>query len=51
MTLALAIVFLWIGVALLYVAFHPISTDVRTPGDMLDQLRTDMQSQDSAYSL
>lgn len=51
MTLALAIVFLWLGGALLFVAFHPLDTAVKTPGDMLDQVREDINKNDSAYAL
>lgn len=51
MRLALAIVFLWIGAALLFVAFHPLDESVKTPGDMVDQLRTDLGKHDSAYDL
>ena len=42
MTLALAILFLWLGAALLYVAFHPLGGDDLDgkPGDVLISLRS-----------
>lgn len=51
MRLALAIVFLWIGGVLLFVAFHPLEDSIKTPGDMVDQLRTDLSKHDSAWTL
>jgi hypothetical protein len=42
MQLALAILFLWAGCALLYVAFHPLDLESLTgsPGDVLRMLQT-----------
>ncbi len=51
MRLALAILFLWVGAVLLFVAFHPLDETVQTPGDMVDQLRDDLGKNDSAWSL
>ncbi len=41
MLLALAILFLWLGAALLYVAFHPLGGDnlIGKPGDALTSLK------------
>jgi len=41
MNLALTILFLWIGMALLFIAFHPLSleTSKGSPGDVLRALQ------------
>lgn len=51
MNLALAIIFLWLGVALMFVAFHPLSLESATgaPGDVVKSLRTEMQKSGNAY--
>lgn len=51
MQLALAIVFLWLAVALLFVAFHPLSLESAkgTPGDVVDSLSTAINKRGSAY--
>jgi hypothetical protein len=51
MSLALAIVFLWLGGLLLFIAFHPLDTAVKTPGDLVDTVREDIDKNDNAYSL
>lgn len=42
MNLALAIVFLWAGAALLYVAFHPLALESATgsPSDVIHSLQS-----------
>lgn len=49
MRLALAILFLWLGGALLFVAFHPLGGDslTGTPGDALISLRSAVNKADS----
>lgn len=52
MNLALAIVFLWVGGALLYVAFHglkDVESAAGAPRDILAELRSTMQKQPNAY--
>lgn len=53
MALALAIVFLWLGCALLFVAFHPLHLESAkgAPGDVVHSLQTSIANQGSAYSL
>jgi hypothetical protein len=51
MRLALAIVFLWLGGVLLFVAFHPMEDSIRTPGDAVNAVREDIGKNDSAWSL
>jgi hypothetical protein len=49
--LALAIIFFWLGAALMFVAFHPLSLESATgaPGDIVKSLRTEMQKSGNAY--
>ena len=49
MRLALAILFLWLGGALLFVAFHPLGGDnlSGTPGDALISLRSAVNRADN----
>lgn len=51
MQLALAIVFLWIGCALLIVAFHPlpIESGSGAPGDIMHALQSKAAATNSAY--
>lgn len=53
MALALAIVFLWLGCALLFVAFHPLHLESAkgAPADVVHSLQTSIAQQGSAYSL
>lgn len=51
MRLALAIVFLWLGGVLLFVAFHPLEDSIHTPGDVVDHVRADLGKNDSAWTL
>jgi hypothetical protein len=53
MPLALAIVFLWAGCALLFVAFHPLKLESAkgAPGDVIHSLQTSIADQGSAYAL
>lgn len=48
MALALSILFLWLGVALLFVAFHPLGGDNLTgkPADALTSLQTAIRNAD-----
>lgn len=50
MTLALAILFLWMGGALLFVAFHPLGGDdlLGHPADALVSLRSAINRADSS---
>lgn len=52
MNLALAILFLWLGAALMFVAFHPLALESATgaPGDVVKSLRTEMQKSANAYT-
>lgn len=51
MNLALAIVFLWIGCALLTVAFHPLGDNaVASPQGIFATLRGKIAQQGSAYT-
>jgi hypothetical protein len=52
MNLALAILFLWLGAALLFVAFHPLSLESAkgAPGDVIKSIRTAVQKEDNAYA-
>lgn len=50
MNLALAIVFFWIGCALLAVAFHPLSGSVGGPQDVFTTLQKRVGAQNSAYT-
>lgn len=44
MNLALAIIFLWLGAAMLTVAFHPLSAGTSTsPAGVVDELQTKIQ--------
>lgn len=52
MNLALSILFLWIGGALLFVAFHglkDIESAAGSPRDVLAELRSAMQKNPNAY--
>lgn len=51
MNLALAIVFLWIGSALLFVAFHQLTLETAkgAPADVIKSIRVAMQNQGNAY--
>lgn len=51
MDLALSILFLWIGAALLFVAFHQLSleTGKGSPGDVFKSLRAGMTGATNAY--
>lgn len=53
MALALSILFLWIGCALLYVAFHPLRLESAkgAPADVIHSLQTSIANQGSAYDL
>lgn len=53
MALALAIVFLWLGCALLFVAFHPLHLESGkgAPADVIHSLQSSIQDQGSAYAL
>jgi hypothetical protein len=53
MNLALAIVFLWLGAALLYVAFHPLHLETAhgAPGDVVHSLQSAIQDTGSAWTL
>lgn len=44
MDLALAIIFLWLGAALLFVAFHPLSGESGsdTPGGVIKSIQADI---------
>lgn len=46
MALALAIVFFWLGAALLFVAFHPLGGDDLTgkPSDVIASLKTSIEN-------
>jgi hypothetical protein len=52
MNLALAIVFLWTGCALLYVAFHPLAVESGrgSPAEVLRGLQTKVANEGSAYA-
>jgi hypothetical protein len=52
MNLALAIVFLWAGAALLFIAFHPLNlkTAKGAPSDVLGSLRVAMEHKGNAYN-
>jgi hypothetical protein len=49
--LALAIVMLWLGCALLAVAFHPLTLESAkgAPGDVFHALQAKIAAQNSAY--
>lgn len=51
MQLALAIVFLWLGCALLIIAFHPlpIETGTGSPTDVMHSLQSKAAGTNSAY--
>lgn len=51
MNLALAIIFLWLGCALLFVAFHPLQVEggVSGPRTILRSLQAAVSGQGSAY--
>lgn len=51
MNLALAIVFLWAGGALLFVAFHPLKLESGTPGphQAVQSLQAAIANRSSAY--
>lgn len=49
MNLALAIIFLWVGCALLYVAFHPMESAQGKPSDVLHSLQSVITDRQSAY--
>lgn len=53
MVLALSILFLWVGAALLFVAFHPLHLESAkgAPGDVLHSLQGSLVGQGSAYAL
>lgn len=53
MALALAILFLWLGAALLFVAFHPLKLESAkgAPADVIHSLQTSIADQGTAYSL
>lgn len=53
MALALGILFLWVGCALLFVAFHPLKLEsaAGAPGDVIHSLQTSIADQGSAYKL
>jgi hypothetical protein len=53
MALALAILFLWLGAALLFVAFHPLKLESlhNAPSDVVHSLQTSIADQGSAYAL
>lgn len=53
MNLAFAIVFLWLGAALLYVAFHPLTLESShgVPGDVVESLRSGMEKGKNAYDV
>lgn len=53
MNLALAIIFLWLGAALMFVAFHGIKDvehAVGAPADVLAELRSAAQKNPNAYA-
>ncbi len=53
MNLALAILFLWMGSALLFVAFHglkDVETALGSPTDVLSELQSAAQKNANAYS-
>lgn len=49
MNLALMIVFLWLGCALLTVAFHPLTGTAGGPMDVIKTLQDKIGAQSSAY--
>lgn len=51
MNLALTIIFLWLGCALLAVAFHPLSLEsgATGPGSVISSLQAKIAAQHSAY--
>lgn len=53
MSLALAIVLLWAGAALLFVAFHPLHLESAkgAPSDVLHSLQSSIADRGSAYSV
>jgi len=53
MNLALSILFLWLGAALLYVAFHQLSLETAkgAPEDVIKSLQSKIAAQDSAYNI
>lgn len=53
MALALSILFLWLGAALLFVAFHPLHLESAkgAPGDVIHSLQSSIADQGSAYAL
>ena len=51
MTLALAILFLWVGAALLYVAFHPPAENkLAHPGDAIQEIVSAMGTDANTHS-
>jgi hypothetical protein len=48
--LALMIVFLWLGCALLTVAFHPLTGTAGSPQDVVSTLQGKVGAQSSAYT-
>lgn len=52
MNLALAILFLWLGAALLFVAFHQLTLETAkgSPADVIKSLRVAMQNTGNAYT-
>lgn len=51
MNLALAIVFLWVGCALLFVAFHPLGDNAAgSPLGVFQTLQGKIKAQGSAYN-
>ena len=53
MEFALALIFLWIGGTLLYVAFHQLDLESAkgSPADVISSVRTSISQQGSAWSL
>lgn len=49
MNLPLMIVFLWLGCALLAIAFHPLTGTTGAPGDVIKTLQDRIGAQSSAY--
>lgn len=52
MNLALTILFLWLGCALLYVAFHPLALETAAggPQDVIHSIQSSLAKNDSAYT-
>lgn len=53
MALALSIAFLWLGCALLFVAFHPLHLESAkgAPADVIHSLQTTIGDQGSAWAM